>query len=89
MGDGFSIAVLYTMGLLPSYAGVSMAAPFKQIEIVPTPDLLQSIAFGLSGQGFAVGTVNDNRNRNVLLAFPTPSQIVTLWAEPFKIVYVP
>jgi hypothetical protein len=70
--------------------GVSMAPPFNQVESFDYRGGVESVAFSPSGQGLAVGAGPiEPRNRNVLITFPTLLQTTTLWAQPYKIVYVP
>lgn len=70
-------------------AAISMAPPFNQTMSFRYTTNFESVAFSPSGQGFAVGNGPDNRNRNVLVSFPSLLQVTTLWSSPFKVIYVP
>ena len=72
-----------------NFEGVSMIPPFNGIEGFRYNARFGSVAFSPSGQGFAVGSGPDFRNPNVLVAFPSLDLTTTLWAGPYKIVYVP
>jgi hypothetical protein len=77
--------------VLGRYASVSMDPPFSRSPEFWSHQQIISVAFSPTGVGFGVGTrpVPGFRSPNILVAFPTLTNSVSLWSVAFSIVYIP